>query len=154
MKESFSAKGGHWVWGQNVMMGLVLLSGPISPGSAVLPMASFLGALLIGTGALVGIAGTRHLGTNRTPYPLPRPHAKLIQDGIYGYVRHPLYTSLMLLGFGWATWWGSLACWLIALAMTLHLRFKATLEERHLRLLFPDYQDYQARVPAFFPRVG
>ena len=139
---------------QSVLMSLVLVSGPFGLGIVAFPMGPFVGVVLMSIGALVGIAGTIRLGTNRTAYPLPRTNARLVQDGIYGFIRHPLYTCLMLLSFGWAIWWGSLPCCLVSLAMTLLLRFKATLEERHLRRLFPEYKEYQARVPAFFPRLG
>lgn len=101
----------------------------------------------------VGIAGTWTLGKNRTAYPVPKKEAQLIQHGIYRHIRHPLYTSLILLGLGWALSWHSGAALIATATMTIQLRFKAKFEERHLEQLFPDYPTYRERVPPFFPRI-
>ena len=112
-----------------------------------------MGIALFFVGGLVGIAGTRSLGRNRTPYPVPEAHARLVQEGIYGYVRHPLYSCLIVLGISWAAIWFSVATLVSGVVQALFLYLKAGLEERKLLVQFVEYREYQLRVPRFFPRL-
>src|SRR5210317_476582 len=74
------------------------------------------------------------------------PRARLVRGGIYGIVRHPLYTSVILLSFAWALWWCSLPGVALALVTTVFLDAKARREEDRLCLRFLDYQAYAKRV--------
>jgi len=153
MNTSFTDKGGWWVAGQFALMFAVGAAAPLWPGDGP-AAAQVAGAVLMLLGAWAGIAGAVTLGRNRTAYPVPKAGAQLVQHGIYARIRHPLYTSLMLLGFGWALWWGSLPALAFAVALTAQLRFKAVFEERQLLQAFPEYAEYSRRVPRFIPRPG
>ena len=109
------------------------------------------GCVLLGIGGWVGIAGAHALGRNRTPYPTPLENSTLVQHGIYGFVRHPLYTSLFFASAGWALLWGSWLALGAAGALTLLLYAKAIREERWLRERYPEYREYERRVKRFLP---
>ena len=153
MKESFRERGGRWVIVQFVLMLITIAAGPLFQGDWFGRWPQILGGLLLILGAVTGIAGSLTLGRNRTPYPVPNTDTALIQDGIYAYIRHPLYTSLILLGLAWALFWHSGAALVASIIMALQLHFKAAFEERQLDRLFSDYPDYRKRVPRFFPRL-
>lgn len=148
--ESFWSRGGAWVLAQSVLMPLILVAGwvqdGVPPGWAILP-----GWLLVGWGAAAGLAGAAVLGRNRTIFPLPNPDSTLVRQGIYRWIRHPLYSSLMGLAFGWSLlrWsWPALVC---SGLLTVLLRFKAAREERWLAERFPEHEHYSRRVARFIP---
>jgi outer membrane protein len=151
MKTSFSSRGGWWVVAQFALMGAVTVSGPTRPGPDASRTGLLAGGILIALGAAVGIAGALALGRHRTAYPTPKPGAALVQHGIYTRLRHPLYTSLMLLGFGWGLIWASATALVLTVLLCLQLRLKAAFEERHLMEVHPAYAEYARRVPRFLP---
>lgn len=71
---------------------------------------------------------------------------RVISDGPYAIVRHPMYSGALLLILGTplllGSWWG------LALAPALILLFavRAVMEERTLMAELPGYADYAARV--------
>lgn len=109
--------------------------------------------LLLVAGAFFGIAGAAALGRNRTIFPRPRAGATLVVHGIYAWVRHPLYTSVILLSFAWAAAWGSLPAAGLAAVETAFLVAKARHEEAWLVTLFPEYGEYRRRVRRFLPGI-
>lgn len=111
------------------------------------------GACLLLVAAGCGYAGTVSLGKSPTPLPTPSAGARLVQTGIYGYIRHPLYTAVSCASLGWALVWGSWPALLAALALVPFLDAKARREERWLRERFPEYSAYERRVRRFIPRV-
>jgi len=150
---SFSSKGGRWVIAQLVLMLGVLAAGPLSERSGGSILALLGGWLLILAGAVLGIAGVRGLGRNRTAFPRPLPEGDLVQSGIFHFVRHPLYASVIFLSFGWTLVWHSIAALVLAVLLTMLLHCKALREERWLREKYPAYADYASRVKRYIPWV-
>jgi len=111
-------------------------------------------ALILGLwGAVFGIAGVWVLGRNRTVFPEPRQGSVLIRHGIYGLVRHPLYTSVMFLAVGWGVWYRSVPALLAAAVLVVFLHYKAQNEEMRLLQRFPDYADYRSSTKRFIPWI-
>jgi protein-S-isoprenylcysteine O-methyltransferase Ste14 len=104
---------------------------------------------LIGLVALV--IGLIHLGRAATPLPLPVPGGSLRSQGLYRYVRHPIYTGVMALAIGSAIPSGNVWIAVSALALVGWFAVKARWEERHLAATYPGYEDYAARTPRFVP---
>ena len=148
----FLARGGAWVVVQFALMIAVIVLGLVFPGDWTRWSVIVAGLVLLTAGGWFGIAGVKLLGRNRTPFPQPRDDSELVQDGIYARVRHPLYTSVMLVSVGWALIWQSWPADIPALALIPFFHAKARREERWLREKFPGYAAYEKRVPRFLPR--
>lgn len=84
-----------------------------------------------------------------------RPKHRLVTEGPYAWVRHPLYLSFLLLTLGTGLAFSSLAGLLLALPVSLSgAGIRITVEERLLRQRFGGaYRSYCQRVPALFPRL-
>lgn len=121
-----------------------------SVNTAVLTSAIALGTV----GAVVAILGVIGLGVALTPSPIPRANAPLVTGGVFGLVRSPIYSGLMLGGLGLALVGASVWHGVAWLALVLLLAAKARWEERMLVAQHPDYRAYGARVGRFIPGVG
>jgi protein-S-isoprenylcysteine O-methyltransferase Ste14 len=78
---------------------------------------------------------------------------ELIQTGPYRFVRHPIYTGIILMCFGSAILFGQLHCWLGALVMGIGFWIKLKQEETIMLQHFPGYAEYRKRVKALVPFV-
>ncbi|NJD58191.1 MAG: hypothetical protein C3F13_16670 [Anaerolineales bacterium] len=116
------------LWFISVLAGLLMLAGAAS--------------IIIGLASIAGRAFA------------PSTKDTLVSSGIYAYIRHPLYSGLMLelaglflyipkttvliaclLGFGWVL-------------------IQSRLEEYDLVIRLPAYHEYMLRIPRFVPNVG
>ena len=112
------------------------------------------GTAMIVMGAVVNLLGRLQLKGNWANHiKIYRGHT-LVNHGVYGIVRHPLYASIMLMLFG-----GSLAYrnWLSA-ALTLFvfipfMYYRAKQEESLLEEEFAEYEEYRNKTGMFFPRI-
>ena len=147
----FIQRGGLWIAAQNALTLAALALGPVFRGQWRDGTSAIVGSVLFGVGGWFGIAGVRALGRNRTASPRPLEDSTLVQHGVYGLVRHPLYSSLMFVSVGWAMIWGSWAGLASAVALALLLHTKARREERWLRERYPEYRSYERRVKRFVP---
>jgi protein-S-isoprenylcysteine O-methyltransferase Ste14 len=77
---------------------------------------------------------------------------RLKTDGLYRYVRHPLYTAGF--AFLWLTPLMTSTLVVLYLGLSLYLYLGSVFEERRLLVEFgPAYQEYQRKVPRLFPRL-
>jgi protein-S-isoprenylcysteine O-methyltransferase Ste14 len=77
---------------------------------------------------------------------------KLVDDGLYRYIRHPLYSSLLLLTWGVFLKSASGPAAALALATTACLFATAMLEEREdIDSFGPEYAEYMKRTRRFIP---
>lgn len=148
-------RGEGWVILQLVLFGLIALAGSLGPAwdGALRTVTSAVGATAIVAGGFLAMRGIVDLRENLTPLPHPRAQSRLIEQGAYRFVRHPIYGGLILAAAGWGLWTASPA----ALAMTLVLLgffdLKSRREEHWLEARHPDYAGYQSRTKRFFPLV-
>lgn len=147
----FIQLGGVWLIGQGALLSAVGLLAIFLPGSEFHPVIILAGVVLILAGGSVAIAGAVALGKNLTPFPKPKDEGQLVRRGIYRWVRHPLYTSLILVSIGWALIWQSWPGFLAAMGLIPFLVAKSRREEVWLREKFPEYMDYERHVRRFFP---
>jgi protein-S-isoprenylcysteine O-methyltransferase Ste14 len=85
--------------------------------------------------------------------PEPGRGARLITRGPYRFIRHPMYTAVLLFTLGWLTTkptLGRLVVWLILLG---DLLLKAEYEESLLARRFSEYRAYRLRTKRFLPFV-
>lgn len=83
--------------------------------------------------------------------PLPREGGHLVQHGPYRWIRHPMYSALLLGGVAAARLSGDGSTWLVLAALAVVLRIKSAVEERGMIARYPAYQDYQRRTRRFVP---
>lgn len=77
----------------------------------------------------------------------------LVTEGVYGKVRHPIYSADIVLAWSVPLSYPDARFFLSALWLTLVLLFWMGREERALSGKFGrEYQDYVARVPKMFPK--
>jgi len=144
--------GTSWVVAQMLLLAALGVVAPKHGGDWPAVASTGPGALLFLYAAWTGLAGVRDLGRHRTASPVPHPQSTLVTTGIYARLRHPLYASMMALGFGWALVWSSLPGLVLALVLAVFLHAKARHEEALLCRHFLDYPAYMRRVPRYLPR--
>ncbi len=88
-----------------------------------------------------------------TPLPYPVDHSQLVTGGVYGLVRHPLYSSQLIAALGWTCYTLSLAHLAILALGFLFFDYKAGKEERWLTERHPEYADYARRVRKLVPWI-
>lgn len=86
-----------------------------------------------------------------TVVPIPKEDGELSTTGLYRYVRHPMYSSVLLLAFGIALHSGSTLKYLLAIGLSVLFQMKSVYEEKYLRSKYADYAEYSARIPRFIP---
>ena len=109
------------------------------------------GASLIAAGvvlAALGVGSFRQAGTNVEPW---KPSVSLVTTGIYGLVRNPMYTAIIIFVAGLAITLGS--DWMLVLVVpaALILHFGVVKREEHyLEAKFGEsYQSYKRAVPRY-----
>ncbi|OIP17059.1 MAG: hypothetical protein AUK51_08820 [Comamonadaceae bacterium CG2_30_59_20] len=108
--------------------------------------------LALGLSGLMGVwALTANQPGNFNIHPTPRAGGKLVAHGPYRWIRHPMYTAVMLLGLACALTLGNVMAWLLWGVLCVMLVSKAVLEERWMAALHPTYAQYQARTRWFIP---
>lgn len=79
----------------------------------------------------------------------------LLAEGLYGRMRHPRYTAVILGLLSFAFFTNYLGMYLLVPLSAVGLWLIVRLEERELAERFgEEYARYRARVPALFPRPG
>lgn len=80
--------------------------------------------------------------------------SKLIVSGIYKYIRHPMYSSLLLLTWGVYFKNTTILLLFIALLSTLFLIITARIEEKeNIKFFSEDYKEYMKRSKMFIPFI-
>ncbi len=111
------------------------------------------GILLVAPGIIVLYLGIKNLGRSLAANPVPKSDAELVETGIYKYLRHPIYTGLMLASLGSAVQTLDLAKLVVWCALVLLLNYKARWEETLLVKKYSGYANYMKRTGRFVPRL-
>jgi protein-S-isoprenylcysteine O-methyltransferase Ste14 len=113
-----------------------------------------LGLIMVVFGCIINIMGRFNLGNNWANQVKIYNNQKLITNGIYGFVRHPLYASLILMFYGgclvYPNYWAFLSNTLIFIPF---MYYRAKQEEDLLSKMFKDYTKYKKEVGMFFPKI-
>jgi protein-S-isoprenylcysteine O-methyltransferase Ste14 len=109
-------------------------------------------ALLWLTGLVTGLwAVASNRPGNFNIRPAPKAGGRLVQHGPYRWIRHPMYTALLLLAAGCALAVATASAWGLWLALLAVLTTKAMLEETWMAREHPDYAGYRSRTRRFLP---
>ena len=102
-------------------------------------------------GVALSVVAAARLGPGLTASPLPNAQSELHTDGLYGYVRHPIYAGALLAAGSRTLASGNRAALLPLGLLGILLHVKAGFEERRLGQRFSGYADYAARTPRLLP---
>jgi protein-S-isoprenylcysteine O-methyltransferase Ste14 len=114
-----------------------------------------LAALVIfaAAGVALGAFGSLAIRRYLTPLPYPVDHSRLVTTGVYGVVRHPLYSSQLFLALGWVCFTLSLSHLAILVLGAYFFDYKAAKEERWLTERHPEYAVYARSVRKLVPWI-
>jgi protein-S-isoprenylcysteine O-methyltransferase Ste14 len=155
---SLGPRGEGWVVAQLVLFsviagaGLWNLLGQEPPGSPS-PVGQLTGFAAIVVGGLVAGRGVWDLRASLSPFPRPVADAPLTQSGAYRYIRHPIYSGLVLGAIGWGVITGSIVAAGMAGVLFLLFAGKSRREEAWLAAVHPEYGDYQRRTKRLIPWI-
>jgi protein-S-isoprenylcysteine O-methyltransferase Ste14 len=102
-------------------------------------------------GMVVVVMGSLRLGRSLAASPAARTHAPLQTDGLYRWVRHPVYSGLLALVVGVAIRSGNMLAAMLAVVIVIFFNRRAAREEAQLRERSPAYDAYASVTPRFFP---
>ena len=127
-----------------------MLSARVVPPGPVLPL---VGALSVAGGLAFAVWARIELGDNWSSRVVIKEDHALVCGGPYRWVRHPIYSGLLLAVAGTALaigeWRGVLALGFAAIGILLRVRS----EEIQMALTFPAYEKYRRQTPALIPFV-
>ena len=103
----------------------------------------FLGILIIIIASIFILIAIKDLGRNLSPFPKPKANSNLVNTGIYRFVRHPMYYSLIIISFGVFLTKLSIYHLCLTITLTLLIKFKIILEEQYLKNKFKNYFLYK-----------
>ena len=130
---------------QFACLGLIVMTGPILASSWIFLVLELLG-LALGLWAVVAM-NLRNLHV----LPDVHPDSTLVTQGPYRFIRHPMYTTLLLVTLALVLDAFSLERLLMWTVLLGDLWIKLRYEENMLTLHFHDYQEYQRRTKRLIP---
>jgi len=112
-----------------------------------------IGLIIAVFGGIIITMALLQLNKNLSPFPTPKNNATLLENGLYKYSRHPIYTGIILLVIGFSVYQNSWYKLLISLFLIILFYLKSTYEEERLEQKFPDYKNYKTKTGRFFPLI-
>lgn len=109
--------------------------------------------LVIGSGLLVVWAFILNKPRPGLIFPEPPPDMKLITTGPYRFIRHPMYTALLMITIAWVLndfSWLRLLVWTV---LVVNMLFKLSYEEGLLAARCPGYTTYKTKTKRLIPFV-
>ena len=115
---------------------------------------SYLSLLISVIGGIVGLTALfyNRIGNFRV-YPEIKPGFKLITSGPYNYIRHPMYTSVILTILGTSIYLNDPRNYLGLCMTIIAVTLKALKEEDLISREDSSYKEYMARTTMFIPFV-
>ena len=110
------------------------------------PITYFMGILIIIIAFIIMLVAIKDLGRNLSPFPRPINKSNLVTTGIYRFMRHPMYYSLIFISFGVFIIKLSIYYLFLSISLALIIKFKIVLEEQYLNNKFKNYLLYKNEV--------
>lgn len=113
-----------------------------------------LGTAMIIVGCMANITGRFNLGKNwANQIKIYKEHT-LVQTGMYSIVRHPLYSSIILMFYGGCLVYRNIAAFLaVSLVFIPFMYYRAKQEEALLLQSFSAYEEYKKKTGMLFPKI-
>lgn len=128
---------------------IALIAAPFSR-----PLLTFANVALFATGLVVFAAALSAMKLKTfTVMPDPKAGGELITAGIYRFIRHPMYLSVLLCAIAACLAYGSGLKWIFTIALAAVLIVKIRYEEKLLMVRFDGYSAYRNHSKALIPFV-
>ena len=112
----------------------------------VTPFSYFMGFFIIIIAFIILLISIKDLGRNLSPFPRPIKNSNLVTKGIYRFMRHPMYYSLIFISIGIFIIKLSIYYLFLSTSLILIIKFKIALEEQYLKNKFKNYLLYKNEV--------
>jgi len=106
----------------------------------------FVGFLIIIIAFITLFLAIKDLGRNLSPFPRPINNSNLVTTGIYRFIRHPMYYSLLFISFGVFITKLSIYYLFLLISLSLIIKLKIALEEKYLNNKFKNYLLYKNEI--------
>lgn len=147
--KEFGKRGEPLFFGQLLLLTLVFF-----PPKFFTTLVSSLGLVSIIGGLFFAVLGVRDMGSNFYPFTAARKGNKLVTQGLFKYVRHPIYCGLGFLSFGLCAITGSQARLALSVTLWIVLNHMANVEEAEMDSLHDEqWSEYSSRVSKLIPGI-
>jgi protein-S-isoprenylcysteine O-methyltransferase Ste14 len=143
-----------------LLLATVLITGQIleaNTGGRLLwhPIAAGAGVAAAWLGLALHVWARRTLARAWSPMVSPPADARLVENGPYAHLRHPLYAAILLVAVGTLAAHSSRATLAATFGLTVGTALKRRAEDKALEERFGErWRAYARRVPAFVPRLS
>ena len=163
VKKSLTKQGPGWIiWRAVVALVVILFVRFDKSGALSLFRFSFQslfsfvipGSVLTVLGLFGAIWARINLGRNWSGYVTYKEGQTLVTTGPYRYVRHPIYTSMILMFIGTILYYGSLIISVIFVILAINFILRTRKEEEIMIKLFGErYKEYMKRTKRLIPLI-
>ena len=112
----------------------------------VSPLSYLTGIFIIIFSLIIMLIAIKDLGRNLSPLPRPMTNGNLVTSGIYRFMRHPMYYSLIFISFGVFIIRPSIYYLFLTICLALIIKLKIILEDQYLKNKFKNYLIYKNKV--------
>ena len=106
----------------------------------------FVGFLIIIIAFIILVVAIKDLGRNLSPFPRPINNSNLVTTGIYRFMRHPMYYSLIFISFGIFITKLSIYYLFLSISLASIIKLKIALEDQYLMNKYKNYLLYKNEV--------
>ncbi len=150
--------GRRWMHGLPFLLaaGLIIPPNPdwgflVGQYMPVTTASTLIGTLIVAFGLGFAVWARRHLGRDWSGTITVKEDHSLIRTGPYRFVRHPIYTGLLLGFAGTAIAVGQWRSLIATALFTLGVLIRCRVEEKKMGETFRDYEDYRRHTWALIP---
>ena len=112
----------------------------------VSPFSYLVGILIIIIAFIILLVAIKDLGRNLSPFPRPINNSNLVTKGIYRFIRHPMYYSLIFISFGVFITKLSIYYLFLSISLASIIKLKIALEDQYLMNKYKNYLLYKNEV--------
>lgn len=117
------------------------------------PIFSTLSFILYAIAAVILASAALALGSALTASPIPKDDASLVMTGIYRWIRHPMYTALLVMALGLLLRTFNIFSLSSYIALVLLLFSKSRYEDQLLAGKHSEAKRYQEATGRFIPKI-